>query len=471
MPIYLTTPTNITPGTAGSWQSVDITAHVGGFAGQVKVAHLRCINAQGGTAHVINVRATGSTDDRQTSTITADSHYDRWVGVDANDTFDAIIDSTTWCFVYLVSYYIDGEADFLVNAVDVVPTSGAWNDVNVSAHTTGTALAACLEVVNPAASVRKYALRKNGSTDDRSARNIGVGRMLGAIAPLDGSEIFEAKVDSAVQLWFSCYLLDNVVFFDNASAAATYSVGTTDTYESKDMSADIPDGANGAFLHWYADVTPRYWASRPLGKTYDLYFRIEQHCYTQSEISSARVIELKANQLTMDTYLLGYTISAAEDETGSITGNAATGSPGDLVATGGADLTLGAVSATGAVGTFTVITEDGVSLTGVQATGAIGTLTANADTTISITGVEATGSPGTLDVLAGAIVDLTGVGATSAVGDLAVELTSVITVEGVSAAGEMGLFGYRIAGPPLRSHTSVVARTPQVSVYERHTTP
>ena len=131
------TPTDISPGTTGSYQSVDITSNVGSDAGNVEAVHLRVYN--GGTGSLsVGVRATSSTDDEYDDLI-ADAWYDWTIGVDSNDTFECHIESSD-VEVWMWGYSTTDEAEFLTDGDDFESdlTEGSWSNVDQSANFTET---------------------------------------------------------------------------------------------------------------------------------------------------------------------------------------------------------------------------------------------------------------------------------------------------------------------------------------------
>ena len=111
-----------------------------------------------------------------------------------------------------------------------------------------------------------------------------------------------------------------------------------------------------------------------------------------------------------------------------VTGNSATGSPGNVGVAATVPLTGNA--ATGAAGTVTSTAT--IPITGTGATTAVGTV--GATVTISLSGVQATGSVGTESV--STTVPVTGTAATGAAGTVGLVIT--ISLSGNDATGEVG---------------------------------
>ena len=118
-----------------------------------------------------------------------------------------------------------------------------------------------------------------------------------------------------------------------------------------------------------------------------------------------------------------------------LTGNAATGAPGTVGVT--VTIALSGVAATGQVGTVAAAAT--VPITGTSATGSVGTV--GATVTISLSGVQATGQVGTEGV--STTVPIAGTEATGAVGTV----VPVVTVS-LSGNGATGAVGTVTAGAP-----------------------
>ena len=104
-----------------------------------------------------------------------------------------------------------------------------------------------------------------------------------------------------------------------------------------------------------------------------------------------------------------------------LTGNAATGAPGTVAATATAPIT--GTSATGSVGTVGATVT--IALSGVQATGQVGS--DGVSTTVPVTGTEATGAAGSVGLVV--TVSLFGNSATGDVGTVTVGPQPVIVID------------------------------------------
>lgn len=167
--------------TSGSWVDVDISGDTGGDTAIGAVIEFSTSLYEG------NVRKNGSTDNRYNSTIKAD-HTWAIIGVDANEIFEVIVESTTT--IYIVGYIKSG-ATFNTNATDIsLTTTGTWTDL--SALPSG-AIGGFIEVyVTGSGTGDDYGLRKNGSSEDIKSNNYK-NRSWG-IVECDSSRIIEGYI-------------------------------------------------------------------------------------------------------------------------------------------------------------------------------------------------------------------------------------------------------------------------------------
>lgn len=168
------TLTDVTPGTTGSWQDVDITSYVGSDAGSVACAHLRILNNSGGGAEV-GVRKNGSTDDQRDNTANG-SWFDVDIGVDSSDIFEVWVGASGVTY-WLWAYSTTAEAESLTDGYnfDSVLTANSYTNVDVSGQFTGTCEIACGTVQDDGFNAGDESFRPDGSTDDPDSLNGGDG--------------------------------------------------------------------------------------------------------------------------------------------------------------------------------------------------------------------------------------------------------------------------------------------------------
>ncbi len=158
------TPADISPGTTGSYQSVDITAQVGADAGSVAAVHLRVFNNSAGNLSV-GVRATGSTDDEYDDLVGGE-WIDWTIGVDSSDAFECHIESAS-IEVYMWGYSTSDEAEFLTDGIDFESslTQATWSNVDESASFSNTIQIAFGSLRSTGFSFGAWGLRPDTSTD------------------------------------------------------------------------------------------------------------------------------------------------------------------------------------------------------------------------------------------------------------------------------------------------------------------
>src|SRR3972149_12049091 len=142
--------------------------------------------------------------------------------------------------------------NFFTNAIDKTPgTTGAWTDVDVSGDIPSGSTGVILELLNTSG-ITSYnvAVRKNGSTDDRSKKIYTQGHIY-ALCGVDANRIFEAYVDVSCKVYLVGYTDDAVTFETNAIDKST---GTVGQWVDVDISANAPADATGVIVEMIADI-------------------------------------------------------------------------------------------------------------------------------------------------------------------------------------------------------------------------
>jgi hypothetical protein len=314
---YLSSPQDISPGTAGSWTDVDVSAYIpSGATGVI----LQWSNPTA-TDYVYGVRNNGSTDDPTVDQI-AKGNSQGWfmVGVDANRIFEAYVENTA-LKTYLLGYTMSG-VTFFTNWVDKTPTTdGTWQDIDISSDSGGdTAIGAIFYVLSQSGNGRSYGLRKNGSTDELYTQLRAETGNLGIIG-VDSSEICEAKIEdqtSTIKMYLVGYVTSGAVFFTNA---VDKSWDTEDDWHDVDITGDLQgsDDANGGIVMFNQTNNRRKGALREKGAGYD-YYEDVSHQFALVGIDSDDIFQQKVGWDDMDLHLIGYTL---ESGTGSLTKAAA----------------------------------------------------------------------------------------------------------------------------------------------------
>ena len=102
------------------------------------------------------------------------------------------------------------------------------------------------------------------------------------------------------------------------------------------------------------------------------------------------------------------------------------------------EITLTGVAATGSPGAVTIINASVISPTGLAGTTNTPSVSTTSNATFSVTGVAGTMSVGSAQGQAGAGADVTGVLATGSVGSVTTAAAALVTPTGVSATGTVG---------------------------------
>jgi hypothetical protein len=300
------TPVALTTSSSAAWTDIDVSANVP--VGAVGVILRLEKTAVVGMA--LGFRKNGSTDNRTNafSTNSAnDGHIGILVGLDANRIFEYYIGNVSNAVLTLVGYF-DGGAVFFDNAVDKsTATTGSYVDVDISADTGGdTAIAAIVEALSSGPTSRTLFLRKNGSTDDIPGENFGA-RLWGVVG-VDGSEIFEQRINSAVtDLFLVGYFTSGVVLHTNMVSRVTATVGS---YE--DVAALDAGAVGGIYWANNASATTVYdydLALRKNGAADDIYRGVPHQGYYYVECDGSGVVDQKIEDANIDLFELGYFLS------------------------------------------------------------------------------------------------------------------------------------------------------------------
>ena len=301
------TRTDVTPGTTGSYQDVDVSSLVpAGAEGIV----LEVINTSVGTNYAWEVRKNGSSDTLYGQNLSKDSHTFCGVGVDGNRVFEAKIASAA-IEIYLVGYIPDGAGEFLDNVVDKGPgTAGSYQDIDISGDVSGgTAKVAFFFVRHTNSASYKRSLRENGSSDDFYDGLYA--NLRGAMMACDGSEIVEAKVENTNVdfLYIGCIYTG---YADSWADAKDYSTGTTGAYVETTLT-DIGSGSKGAFFTFHVTDNTKYsYGVRKNGETgIDNYYDSARPAWGWVEVDGDKKIEQKIENANLDLKVWAYVKSAA----------------------------------------------------------------------------------------------------------------------------------------------------------------
>jgi hypothetical protein len=303
---YLPAPVDVSPGVAGAWTDVDVSANVPVGATGVIVQWVN-LTVPGDPNY--GVRMKGSTDNWAFDG-EAKTSQQGWLmtGLNASRVFQ-VFTGNTGVKTYLVGYTMAG-VKFFTNRIDKsTATTGSWVDVGIAADTgSDTAIGAIFHVDCQSGSSEAYGLRKKGSTDNR-LQTIRANMMNLGLVGVDATETAQQQIGvNTVDLYLVGYVTSGAVFFTNALDKST---GTTGSYQPVDITNDVGAGstANGAFVEIQpSDGTRRLTAIRPNGASYDYYAEVS-HQFALVGIDAGDVFEQKIALDTMDLYLTGYSLA------------------------------------------------------------------------------------------------------------------------------------------------------------------
>jgi hypothetical protein len=297
-------PVECTPGTASSWQDVDLDSYVASLGSDVTGVLLHVVNTNATTSYSMGLRKNGSTDNR-TNSIYKSSHGWLAIGVDSSHIFEFYVGSTTDIDVYIVGYTTTG-VTFATNATDKsLSTTSSWTDIDCSSQAPN-AVGLIFEVVDTL--VNNVGFRKNGSTDSRT-KNIAY--HCGVVIGCDTSQICEGYIANIDQDFYLLgYITDGITFNTNA---VDRSLGSTGAYTDITLSS----GAIGGIIEVTQSLASQTFAIRKNGSSEDIY---KGAAYTYQfaivEADSSRVIEGKISSTSVDFFEIGIATASASGPTG-----------------------------------------------------------------------------------------------------------------------------------------------------------
>jgi len=299
---YPITPVEVTPGTASSWQDVDVSSYIpSGSTGVI----LRVCNT-GISSYNFGVRKNGSTDSPRPY-FEPLTHCWAAIGVDDNRIFEAYVGNTTDIDLYLVGYTTSG-VTFRTN--EWSPTFGSnetWVDLDCSSEVPSGAVGIIFHNYAPFSVLMSLGLRKNGSTDDRHSP-IDYNSCFGAIVGCDSSRIVEGwREGISLVVAVVGYISDGATFNTNATEETVESEGAW-----HDLSPALPSGSVMGFIEVHLSVEASLgYGLRKNGSSENMVYYANFHPYGFVECDSNRIIEgLKSEnpQTYIYFYLTGYAL-------------------------------------------------------------------------------------------------------------------------------------------------------------------
>lgn len=293
-------PVECTPGTASSWQDVDLDSYVSGLGSDVTGVILHVVNTHASTSYAIGFRKNGSTDNRR-NTMYCAGHGWVAIGVDSSHIFELYVGETSSIDVYIVGYTTTG-VTLHTNAVDRTPTStlSVWEDIDCSAEAPN-AIALIFEMAT--SSPADYAIRKNGSSDDRSSTLCNHGA---ALIGCDTSQIFEGKrAGSYCRFWLVGYATDGLSMNTNG---VDRSLSATGSYTDKTLTS----GAIGGVIEVKSTASSQTYALRKNGSSEDIYQGAAyRHQFGIVEADASGIIEGKISNTAVDFFEIGIATAPA----------------------------------------------------------------------------------------------------------------------------------------------------------------
>lgn len=201
--------------------------------------------------------------------------------------------------------------NFFLDEIDKTPaTTGAWVDVDVSANGVPVgATGVILRLHNTSAtSYQSLAVRKNGSTDDRT-QNVDASRHIGVMVGIDANRVFEAKIYATTfKVFLIGYTTDGTDFLTN-SLDKTPAAGS---WLDVDVSANIPADAVGVIVQLVNTnaSSNRTGGVRKNGSTdtfpYGRVWPVNNHQYQVCGVDANRIFEAYIDNVEVKVWLIGY---------------------------------------------------------------------------------------------------------------------------------------------------------------------
>ncbi|MCJ7829394.1 MAG: DUF2341 domain-containing protein [Dehalococcoidia bacterium] len=295
---YPITPVEVTPGTAGSWQDVDVSAYVpAGATGVI----LHCVNNSTNTMRYFGFRKNGSTDAR-TDSLSYGTHVWATIGVDSSRIFEAYIQDITDIDVWLVGYTTSG-VTFFTNAYDKSPSVlSNWEDIDCSTEAPN-AIGLIFEIQNTG-SLASFGLRKYGSSDNRVVQTVGY-NTFAVIIGCDTAQKCQGQIaDSNIKVYLVGYVTQGAIFNTNATDVSLSSTGSW-----IDLAA-LPTGSVMGFIEATSLASTNRFGLRKNGSSEAIYKYCYRHPFAMVECDSSGIIEGEISNTDVDFFLVGYAVSS-----------------------------------------------------------------------------------------------------------------------------------------------------------------
>ncbi|KWT77347.1 hypothetical protein [Candidatus Magnetominusculus xianensis] len=214
------------------------------------------------------------------------------------------------CHFYLQGYFTADAAGWAAGydiSVLIPASQGVWTDVDVSSYIPAGGQFACVEYTSTSSS-HYIGFRKKGSTDNRYTPHPN-NYHYGYIVPLNSGRCFQmihGNTSAVKHLYLRGYILNGRA----KTNGVEYSLTTTGSYETKDLSSDNPPwGYTGALVQMYSTGSGNWTNVRMTGSSDDQYYNtINQPCYQTIAVGldAAKQFQGKRSNTDMQYYVLGY---------------------------------------------------------------------------------------------------------------------------------------------------------------------
>ena len=271
-------------GAVAAWRTVDVSDYVPvGATGVI-------LHFTGASGRNIGARKKGSTDNR---TQTGRDHC--WAPTGLNESLQLeVYRGNAGTSVYLVAYTGTGVV-FFDNAYTKALTPAAFENIDLSVECPG----AIGIIYERTSGTIQWALRENGSSDDRPATSYHAWGVIGC----DASQLINSKVNGGDTLYVVGYVYQGAVFKTNG-VDKTPSV--SDAWEEKDCSVEAPSGIMLFFEQYSANNSAYVCGYKKRGSTEEI-IQDAIHCIPMVACDSGQKVEIYEDTLIFQTaHLIGY---------------------------------------------------------------------------------------------------------------------------------------------------------------------
>ena len=306
---------DITPGTAGSWQDIPLSAHI--EAG---------ITATGAVVEVVNtgttstysgvVRGKDDTTDYMSNAafeeVYASSHRYQMVKLDSSHEMQGFIEHADIAFK-LLGYTIGADPEYFTVPPDITPgTTAAWTAVDVSAHVDSDADGVILFIDSVDSAVRNYRIRELTSTDTTD-RNVGIYGNTMYLVGIDASDQFEAYIENAnINIYLVGQTKGSVVYYTDDVTVSDPAVGSWQALDADtDPASAVSSDAVGLVL-WAenSDVSNDYQIGFREGDSTDSWnsdLERDNHFQAAVGITSDNIWDENMENASVNVSVAGYT--------------------------------------------------------------------------------------------------------------------------------------------------------------------